>query len=99
MRINGEAASRAVDQSKRSFSDLRDKKPVTIPGILAQLTHAFVQFNRTAKLDRLEAGLVQLGGDGKHHSRPHSISPETLLSIAESRIDKTHVHSVSSNQF
>jgi hypothetical protein len=83
-----------VNEAKRSFFDLSDQQPVTIPGVFAQFAHAFGQLNRGAELDGLEPGFIHLSGDREHHSGSHAVRPETLLPIAQGRIDKTNLFHV-----
>src|SRR5688500_15173133 len=90
MRVNGETAASSVNDSKRGFLDASVNQPVALPRIFTQFPDALRQLHRTAELDRLKAGVIQVIGDRNNHACAHAISPKALLAIAQCCINKTN---------
>ena len=58
------------------------------PWILFVLANVFLDHDRDEKFHRFEAHAIHLRGDRQHRPGSHSQRPETLLPIAECRIDE-----------
>ncbi len=88
VRIDGKAAARAMDEPQWSFFELGNDQAVALPGIFAQLFHAFGQFNRAAELDGFEARCVELFANWRDHAGADIVSPKALRAVAYGGVDK-----------
>src|SRR5690349_22502273 len=80
-----------MNESERGFFELRYYQAIALPRVLAQFFDALRKLNRSAELNRFETCRIDVFDNRDDHAGTHVVSPETLLAIAQSGIDKNDV--------
>jgi hypothetical protein len=69
-----------------------------LPGVLAQVAHAHVEYGAADQIDGLEAGAVEARRQLAHHGRGHACGPQALVGVAQRHIDETNGRAASHSQ-